>query len=179
MIKLIIGLGNPGMEYADTRHNAGFIFLDKLAKKFGFSDFRLEKKFNAELADGKIGKTKIMLAKPQTFMNKSGEAAGALARFYKIGPKDIAVAHDDKDILFGKFKIQRNRSSAGHKGVESVIRFLKTGDFTRIRVGTALPNRKKMGDTANFVLKKFSTDELKILNKTIKEIMDRLEQDAL
>lgn len=174
MLKLIIGLGNPGEEYTKTRHNAGFIFLDKVAKKFDFPDFRFEKKFNAKLTEGKIGKTKIILAKPQTFMNKSGEAVGALARFYKIKPKDVAVAHDDKDILLGSFKIQLNRSSAGHKGVESVMRFLKTEDFTRVRLGTAPQNRKKMGDIADFVIGKFTPKNLTALDGVIDKAADEL-----
>ena len=146
-MKLIIGLGNPGKEYAKTRHNAGFIVVDALAKVLG-ANFKFQKKFNAEIAQVKIRNEETILIKPQTFMNLSGTAVRAIMDFYKIKIKDIIVVQDDKDILFGEVKYQNNRSAAGHNGIKSIIEHLGTQDFARIRIGVAWQDKEKMGDTA-------------------------------
>ncbi len=171
-MKLIIGLGNPGKEYENTRHNIGFIFIDALAKKLEAPDFEFDKKTNSEIS--KIGKS-LILAKPQTFMNKSGAAVAALAKFYKVKPKDIWVIHDDIDILWGEYKISFGRSSAGHKGVESIIKNLKTKDFWRVRIGIQ-PSSKKHTPAEKIILKKFTPQELKTLNQTIKKVFSQLEK---
>lgn len=170
-MKLIIGLGNPGKEYENTRHNIGFIFVDALAKKLEAPDFEFDKKLNAEIS--KIGKT-LVLAKPQTFMNKSGLAVAALAKFYKVRPKDVWVVHDDIDILWGEFKTSFGRSSAGHKGVESIIKALKTKDFWRLRIGIQ-PTLKKHTPTEKIILKKFTPAEQKVLIATIKKAISQFE----
>lgn len=162
--KLIVGLGNPGDEYENTRHNTGFLVIDKIAKKLEISDFKHEKKLLSETA-----KNKIIVAKPQTFMNKSGSAVLALAKFHKIKPENILVIHDDIDILWGNSKLSYGRSSAGHKGVESIIKALKTKNFWRLRIGIQ-PTLKKHTSADKIILKKFTPAELKILYKTIKEI---------
>ena len=122
---LIVGLGNPGEQYANTPHNAGFLVVDQLLSAY---DLKLaaNNKLKSEVAEGKIGNRKIILAKPQTFMNKSGEAVKALALYYKIPPLNAWVIHDDVDLELSQIKIVRNRGSAGHKGVEDIIRKFKT-----------------------------------------------------
>lgn len=171
-MKIIVGLGNPGKEYENTRHNIGFIFIEALVKKLEAPAFEFDKKINAEIS--KIGKS-LVLAKPQTFMNKSGIAVAALTKFYKVKSKDIWVIHDDIDILWSEFKISFGRSSAGHKGVESIIRALKTKDFWRVRVGIQ-PTLKKHTPAEKIILKKFTPAEFKVLNQTIKKVLSQLEK---
>ncbi len=147
-VKLIIGLGNPGKEYENTRHNTGFIFIDELAKQLKTADFKYEKS--------------------QTFMNNSGSGVLTLAKFHRIKPENILIVHDDIDILWGKFKFSFGRSSAGHKGVESIIKALKTKNFWRLRIGIQ-PTLKKHITADKIILKKFTPAELKTLNQTIKK----------
>lgn len=165
-MRAVIGLGNPGKQYLRTRHNAGFMALDFLAEKLGLT-FSFNKKFNAEIAEGKTGKEKIILVKPQTFMNESGRAVRTICDFYKIQPKEILVIHDDKDITLGEFKKQTNRGSAGHNGVESVIQALKSKNFTRLRLG--VKPEKEIKDTADFVLAKFTVKEMKVVEQVLAE----------
>lgn len=176
-IKLIVGLGNPGKEYENTRHNMGFLFVDALAKKLNAPEFIYEKKLKSE-----ISKSKVLIAKPQTFINKSGEAVSALSKFYKIKPENILIVHDDIDILWGNFKFSFGRSSAGHKGVESIIKALKTKNFWRLRIGIqpirqaqGKPLIKKHISADKIILKKFTPVELKILNQTIKKAISELD----
>lgn len=169
-MKLIVGLGNPGKQYEKTRHNVGFMTLDKIA-----SDFKFVKKFNAEIAVREraaviCGET--ILAKPQTFMNLSGQSVRAIISFYKINTKDLIVVHDDLDIQLGEFKIQKNRSSAGHNGAQSIIDLLGTKDFTRIRIG--IKNERPNIVTEKFVLEKFSKEEMEIIDEIIKKVSDTL-----
>ena len=174
-MKLIIELGNPGKEYAKTRHNVGFMVIDALAKNLGV-DFKLNKKFQAEIAVIKNGKEEIVLVKPQTFMNLSGTTVRAVMDFYKLSSKDIVVIHDDKDILFGQVKYQTDRSAAGHNGIKSLIEHLGTQDFARIRVGVAWGDKEKMGDTAEFVLRNFTKTELESLGGIVEEICEKLKK---
>jgi peptidyl-tRNA hydrolase, PTH1 family len=137
---LIIGLGNPGEQYENSPHNAGFLALGIIANELGV-ELDENKKLKSEIAQYKNGKRKIILAKPQTFMNKSGEAVGLIKNYYKISfttkspPHNIWVIHDDVDLELGQIKIVKNRGSAGHKGVLDIIQKLKTQDFVRFRVG--------------------------------------------
>ena len=131
---LIVGLGNPGEQYKNTPHSAGFLVVDELLTAHDLEPTD-NKKFKSEVAEYKSGTKKIILAKPQTFMNKSGEAVKLLALYYKILPQNVWVVHDDIDLELGKIKIVRNRGSAGHKGVEDIMRKLKTQDFVRFRIG--------------------------------------------
>lgn len=170
-MKLIVGLGNPGKEYENTRHNAGFIALDILCEKLSGS-FSLNKKFNAFIAEVKNGREKIYLLKPQTYMNESGLSVRAVLDFYKIGPENVIVFHDDKDIAVGEYKIQTGRSSAGHNGVKSIIEHLGTREFTRVRLG--IKPEHPISDTANFVLSKISTAEKKLLNANIEEAIQKI-----
>ena len=173
---IIIGLGNPGEEFNKTRHNIGFEAVDFFAlrrdsgqaQKNGFPEFTMEKKYNALVS--KSGK--VILVKPQTFMNKSGLAVKKITAQSK--KSDLLVIHDDIDLPLGKIKIVKNRGSAGHKGVESIIKAVGNKNLARIRVGIA-PSKGKDKAPENFVIKKFSEEEQKIINKTVKKISDALE----
>lgn len=170
-IKLIIGLGNPGEEYENTRHNIGFIILDKMAEMFN-GRFSINKKFSAMTCETKIDGKKVILAKPQTFMNSSGKSVLAIKNFYRLKPENIIVAHDDKDIPSGEYKIQSNRSSAGHNGVQSIIDCFGTKNFSRLRIG--IKPRKDVADTSKFVLGKISKNELATIGPAINEAVARL-----
>lgn len=168
---LFVGLGNPGSQYEKTRHNVGReILLRWAVKTIGFAqaDFEFNKKMNALIAKNK----KFVIVLPETFMNKSGNAAGAAARFFKIKPDKIIVLHDDADLELGRTKLSFGRHAAGHKGVESVKRVLKTWEFWRLRIGI---QKKKRVDAMKLVLQKFSPAEEVVLKKTQKKIFEGLD----
>ncbi|NQT49800.1 aminoacyl-tRNA hydrolase [Candidatus Kuenenbacteria bacterium] len=177
-MKIIVGLGNPGKKYQFTRHNIGFAVIEFLRDEYlqaeGFSKWSDNKKFQARISEGNLNGEKIILAKPLTFMNESGTTVQALLNFYKTAPEDLIVIHDEVDLPFGKFKIEANRSSAGHNGIKSIIEKIGSQEFTRVRVGVGKENKQKQGDTARFVLnsfgflEKFKLKELK--NKLVEEI---------
>lgn len=184
MTKLIIGLGNPDEEYQNTRHNVGFMMVDYVARKNNCGDFEFNKKLNSLVAKTKFGKNVLILAKPQTYVNKSGESVVKLKNFYKVKPENIIITHDDLDIEFGYFKNSFGKNSGGHKGVESVIKSLKTKDFWRLRIGTAVraldkareqSDKKRDAFVMDFVLSKFSKKENEELKKLLKEAYVRLE----
>lgn len=176
-MKLIIGLGNPDEEYKKTRHNAGFLTVDKIADSIQIPPapfakggvFSFNSKFNAEISQGIIDNEKTILAKPQTFMNNSGQAVKAIMDYYKIDLENIIVIHDDLDISLGNYKISKNKNSGGHKGVQSIIDYLGTKDFMRIRIGIMTENKKT--PTEKFVLEGFSEEEMKIIENVINEIV--------
>lgn len=170
---LIIGLGNPGNEYTHTRHNIGREALEAFRKASDFPEFRFEKKWNAEISEGEIGKEKLVLALPDTFMNKSGAAAVALSRYYKIKPATIIVIHDDADFALGSAKFSFAKRSAGHKGVESIIHALKTTEFWRCRLGIA---GKRDIPAEKIVLRAFTPGELRVVKKVIKKTIQAIEQ---
>jgi len=150
MTKIIIGLGNPGKKYEMSRHNLGFWVIDKIAENFKFPVMNHQSKFKAEISEGIVSGKKILLVKPQTFMNESGRAVSAISRFYKIKPRDIWVVYDDFDLLLGKLRISFNRSSGGHKGVESIIDQLGRKDFFRFRIG--INQKSKIKSTPSRVI---------------------------
>ena len=169
---LLVGLGNPGKEYKKTRHNAGFMFVDyffeKYREEFGFSDWKLDKRLKSEISIGKNGKEKIILLKPQTFMNLSGDSIKKALNYFKIDIADLKVVHDDIDLSLGKMKINLGASSAGHNGVQDIIEKLGTKDFPRIRFG--IDNRGEIKiETDKYVLGKFTTTEEKVINKIIED----------
>ncbi len=164
---LIVGLGNPGKKYTRTRHNVGFSVSDEFQRENGFPDFKLVKKFNSLVSKREILTKKIVLVKPQTFMNKSGEAVRALANFFKIPKANLLVIHDDIDLPLGKIRISKSRGSAGHKGVESIIKQMGTKNFVRLRIGIQ-PLKGKPKNSEKFVLQKFTKDEEKIVKGIIK-----------
>jgi PTH1 family peptidyl-tRNA hydrolase len=183
MTKLIIGIGNPDPQYLQTRHNVGFMFLDYLAKKIDANDFAEDKKINALVSKSKIEKTPVILAKPLSYVNKSGEVVAKLAKFYKIKPKDVIVVQDDLDIEFGLFKNSFEKNSGGHKGIESIIKTLKTNKFYRLRIGTsvrALEKAREQSDTkrdefvVDFVLGNFSPKDKDVIKKMFPKIYERL-----
>jgi PTH1 family peptidyl-tRNA hydrolase len=147
-MKLVIGLGNPGSQYEQTRHNIGFRIVDSLATKYGW---RWERQGRAMLASGTIGTEKVILVKPLTFMNKSGEAVGELVRWHKLLPEDVLVVYDDLDLAVGKLRLRANGSAGGHNGVDSIIHHLHTNQFPRLRVGIGRPANNRM-DTIHYVL---------------------------
>ncbi len=158
---IIVGLGNPGKEFEHTPHNIGFRVVDAFAKEHEFPEFELDKKANAEVSK----KGKIVLAKPQTFMNESGKAVKSLALLYKT--KAVTVIHDDKDLKIGQLRIVVNGGSAGHKGVESVIKAVGNKALTRIKVGTTVA--KKAPDAMKTVIKNFKEEDEKLAKKAIKK----------
>jgi len=163
---VIIGLGNPGEQYKNTRHNVGFMAIDKFAKENGFDEFKLEKKFDAEISK----KDKVLLAKPQTFMNNSGKSAKKLKAVNKTAT--FMVLHDDVDLPIGKIKIVKERGSAGHKGVESVIRAIGNKGLLRVRIGVG---GKKTADAMKIVLKNFTPAEQTLIKKTITKVAKALD----
>ncbi len=173
-MKLVVGLGNPGKQYEKTRHNIGFIILNYLQEKLESPAWSLSKKFNAEISEINLNGEKIILAKPMTFMNHSGQAVGLIMHYYKIKREDLVVVQDDKDIVLGKVKTQKDRGDGGHNGIKSIIEHINTKNFSRIRVGVASENNKKMQDTAKFVLGRFGLLEKKKVKQTIDEAMNEI-----
>lgn len=196
--KLIIGLGNAGPEYDQTRHNIGFLFLDTLAKKAGHkpTDFAFDKASNAntleiknilqatELIEAKsLKKSNAILAKSLRYVNETGFTAAKLKNRYKVKNEDIIVVQDDLDIPFGKTKVSFERNSGGHRGIESIIKALKTNKFYRIRIGTSTTavlkahggtEEKRDSFVKNFVLNTFTPAEHAKLNSILKEALAKL-----
>jgi PTH1 family peptidyl-tRNA hydrolase len=154
---LFIGLGNPGSEYDGTRHNVGFAALDAFAKAQGFPGWQNKKDLKCHLASHMLADTRILLVKPQTFMNLSGEAAQAVTAFYKLSSDKTIAIYDELDIDFGQIRLRQGGSAAGHNGVKSLIQHLGE-DFGRIRVGIG-PKHPEQIDSAKFVLQRFGTEE--------------------
>ncbi|PIS14750.1 aminoacyl-tRNA hydrolase [Candidatus Shapirobacteria bacterium CG09_land_8_20_14_0_10_39_12] len=169
---LIVGLGNPGEKYENTRHNIGFMVVDHFLKKMtsvGESIWEKELKFNCFLA--KAGK-EVFMAKPNSFMNASGKVVQKLLNFYKISPFALYVVHDDLDLPLGKIKISYGRGSAGHKGVESIIEQIKSNNFVRLRVG--IGSDKKI-DEEKYVISDFEKNEAGKLKQAVKKAVEALE----
>jgi len=171
---LIIGLGNPGKKFNNTRHNIGFEILNSFKKNNNFTSWEQKPKFKAKISKSLIENKEIILAKPETFMNSSGKSVKALAIFYKPKTNNIWIVHDDLDITLGKIKISKSKSSAGHKGIESIIKELKTKDFIRFRIGVAIENKKRQETKDKIVLKKFTEKERKVIKKIKKRACDAL-----
>ncbi len=177
-MKIIVGLGNPGKKYKNTRHNVGFMVLDALAEELGLT-WKTDKKFNADIA--KDGDT--ILVKPLTYMNNSGQSVQAIMSYYNLLPKKLGlikkkdadlsealtVIHDELDIGLGKYKITSDSRSAGHNGVQSIINHLKTKNFKRIKIGIKSDLKEKMSGE-KFVLMNFAKEEQKMINEVIDKI---------
>jgi len=174
-MKLIVGLGNPGKKYEKTRHNVGFMVLDSLKEKLSITDnWTLSKKFNASICGYTKNGEKIILAKPMTYMNASGQSVSLIAHYYKMTERDLIVVHDEKDLELGKTKVQENRGHAGHNGIKSIMENIGTKEFTRVRVGIGSTNKKKMEDTSNFVLGRFGILEKKTLRLAIDTAVENI-----
>ena len=153
---LVVGLGNPGPNYAKTRHNVGFMVADILAARMGAA-FKVHKKSGAEVATGRLGGRPVLLAKPRVYMNESGRQVGPLAKFYSVDPADLVVLHDELDIDFGRIRLKLGGGEGGHNGLRSVASALGTKDFQRVRIGIGRPPGRQ--DPAAFVLQPFSVRE--------------------
>jgi peptidyl-tRNA hydrolase, PTH1 family len=153
---LVVGLGNPGPNYAKTRHNIGFMVADILADRIG-SGFKLHKKSGADVATGRLGDRSVVLAKPRVYMNESGRHVGPLAKFYSVAPGDVVVLHDELDIDFGRIRLKFGGGEGGHNGLRSIASALGTKDFQRVRIGVGRPPGRK--DPAAFVLETFNSTE--------------------
>jgi len=153
---LVVGLGNPGPQYAKTRHNLGFMVADLLAARIG-APFKVHKRSGAEVVTGRLGQRPVVLAKPRCYMNESGRQVGPLAKFYSIAPADVIVIHDELDIDFGRVRLKLGGGEGGHNGLRSVANALGTKDFQRVRIGIGRPPGRK--DPAAFVLEQFSAAE--------------------
>ena len=160
MIKLIVGLGNPGRQYEKTRHNAGFLFLDTLAQELGCT-WSNESRFQGLFAEGSIANAKVMLLKPDTFMNRSGQSVGKTARYYKLLPEEILVVHDELDFNPGIVKLKKDGGHAGHNGLRDIIAHLGSNQFYRLRLGIGRPPVGKV--VADFVLSSPSKPEWELL----------------
>jgi peptidyl-tRNA hydrolase, PTH1 family len=153
---LVVGLGNPGPNYAATRHNLGFLVAGRLAERLG-SNFKLHKRSGAEIVTGNLGGHSVVVAKPRCYMNESGRQIGPLANFYSVSPGGVVVIHDDLDLDFGRVRLKTGGGEGGHNGLRSVAQALGSRDFLRVRVGIGRPPGRK--DPAVFVLERFSTAE--------------------
>ncbi len=186
MTYLLIGLGNPEKAYFETRHNVGFLFLDFLATSLQASKFNLEKKLLAETAIGHFNSQKIILAKPQTFVNKSGEAVKKLVGNWKLKMENLIIVHDDLDVPFGSTKLSPGSGAGGHKGVKSILGQLKTENIHRLKIGLAnsklklarsqKSDEKRKAMVADFVLSKFTPSEKAELKEIFKEARTKIEQ---
>ena len=152
---LVAGLGNPGREYADTRHNVGFMVADELARRHGGS---WRAKFSGDLAEVRLDGLRLAVLKPQTYMNESGRSVGAAARFFKVEPEALLVVHDEVDLEPGRLQARLGGGLAGHNGLRSVAQQLGTGEFARLRIGVGRPERGDPRPVADFVLSPFSPE---------------------
>ena len=168
--KLIVGLGNPGPKYLWTRHNAGFIVLDRFASLAGISVNK--KSFSAFYGEGNFKGERILLLKPQTFMNLSGRSVAEALRFHKLELSDLLIIHDELDIPFGQIKFKENGGHGGHNGLRSLHQQLGGGNYPRLRVGIGRPLH---GDMADYVLTNFAKDEMSALPTVVDGIVDALE----
>ena len=168
---IICGLGNPGPEYKLTRHNAGFLAIDYVAERLTVKIDR--SKFNALIAEANIGGKRVLLMKPQTFMNSSGEAVGAAANFYKIPPENVLILHDEISFEPGKMRIRRKGSAGGHNGLKSIIAHLSSDAFPRIKIGVGQKPSPDY-DLVSWVLGKFSQDDVKSLEGLYESIYDSI-----
>jgi PTH1 family peptidyl-tRNA hydrolase len=175
-MKLVVGLGNPGNEYKNTRHNSGFLFVDFLKEKIGGGEFLVEKKFKAEIWQNKD----LIIAKPLTFMNDSGFSVSNILRFYKISPLDMVLAFDDLDINFGEFKVSFGKGPRVHNGLNSVVKQVGVSEFWHVRIGIcgeeySLIKKDQKSMAWDYILKRFSQEELERLLLVFEEILKNIE----
>lgn len=169
---LVVGLGNPGKDYEKTRHNAGFMAIDHIAGKCGVTINKL--KFRALIAEANIAGKRVLLMKPETFMNSSGEAIGEACAFYKIPPENVIVLHDEISFEPGRFRIRRKGSAGGHNGLKSIIAHLSSDEFPRIKIGVGQKPSPDY-DLINWVLGRFSQDDIAALSSQFENIYSSVE----
>lgn len=166
-MRAILGLGNPGGQYAGHRHNIGFMAVDRIAERAGIGPFR--RRFQGDVAEGRLGNERVLLLKPQTFMNESGRAARAAMNFYKLAPEDIIVLYDELDLAPGKLRMRQGGGAAGHNGIRSMIKHC-TADFWRVRIGIGHPGRPEK--VHGYVLHDFAKADQPWLNPLLDAIGD-------
>ncbi|MBV7391751.1 aminoacyl-tRNA hydrolase [Enterococcus alishanensis] len=169
-MKMIVGLGNPGRKYENTKHNVGFMVVDELAKSHG-ATFK-KNTFEAEVADFFINGEKILLVKPQTFMNESGRAVGPLMTYFGVYPEELVVVSDDLDLALGKLRLRQKGSAGGHNGLKSIISHLGTSVFDRVKIGIGRSNNKTV---VNHVLSSFNNEETAIITDTVMRAKEAIE----
>ncbi len=170
---LIVGLGNPGREYAKTRHNAGFLLVEKLAQDWNL-DWTTEKKFSSRIAKTERNGRKLVLCQPQTFMNASGEAVKSLASYFRLPLENFLLAVDDADLPLGEIRLRKSGSSGGHHGLESVEQHIGTRDFPRLRIGIGR-RVDSVRQITNHVLGQFANDEIELLEKILARAAEQIE----
>lgn len=174
---VIVGLGNPGKSYAETRHNVGFRALDILSKEFGTGDWSLKQKFRAEVQEGRIVTAPILLVKPQSFMNRSGEPIRKIVDFYKLNPAEqLLVIFDDVDLPLGSLRLRMKGGPGTHNGMKSIVETLGE-EFPRLRIGVGTPTAG--GDLATWILSVPSAEEKKVIAGTLKQIPDLVKKYVL
>ena len=166
-MKIFVGLGNPTPEYAATKHNVGFMLADLLSKELSADIWR--EKFNALVAESFFNGEKILIVKPQTFMNLSGEAVAPIVNFYKIDVENLVVAHDDMDLPLGMIRLRPKGSGGGHHGIESIIGLLGKQNFPRVRIGVGRPPQN--WSVNSHVLSPFTQDDAKIISETLNQLV--------
>ena len=167
---IVVGLGNPGPEYASTRHNLGFMVVDELGARSGGVQFR--SKFHGDVAEARAGGKPVTLLKPKTFMNDSGRSVGAALGFFKLAPGDLLVVHDELDLPFAEVRLKQGGGDAGHRGLRSISAHLGTGDYPRLRVGIGKPPPGFRGGGADFVLQGFRSAERAELDQLVGRAAD-------
>lgn len=167
-MKLVFGLGNPGKEYVNTRHNVGFIILDDY-----LGDVKWSKKFNGLYVEKNINDEKYIFVKPQSYMNLSGGVVKSFVNYYKVPIKDIIVIHDDLDLPIGKLRVKIDSSAGGHNGIKDIISALNTQSFARIKIGIS---NDKMMDTKDYVLGHFSKNDIDLIKQTEHEVFNLIEE---
>ena len=170
-MKIIAGLGNPGSEYARTKHNVGWMLVDALAERLGAGDWRQHEK--GLVAEARIGAEKVLLVKPQTYMNNSGECIGPLMRWYKLEPEDVIAVHDDMDIPAGMVRIRKKGSAGGHNGIKSLIAHIGSEKFGRVRIGVGRP--LPGWSVINHVLAPFSDEDVPKIREAIEYLLPAVE----
>lgn len=171
---LIVGLGNIGNEYERTRHNVGFVAVDRFAKDYDFPAWVDKKDLKCHFSQGQLGETKVIVIKPTTLMNLSGEAVRAVVNFYKISPENIVVVHDELDIPFGQIRTRFGGSSAGHNGIKSVTQHISE-EYGRVRIGIG-PKQPEQMDSADFVLAKFNAEQEEQMRDLTREVSSILSE---
>lgn len=184
-MKLLVGLGNPGEKYVDTRHNLGFALVDEYVHKHNLGDWNFDKKFKAEIiqvsSQSSVVSSQLILARPQTYMNLSGDAVSAIASYFKIDSTDIIILQDDLDLMLGKIKVRLGGAAAGHHGVESVIEKLGTDQFIRLRMGIGNPKTRAAEhhhehiSVEDFVVSHFNEHETSDVKHLLKQSLHALE----
>lgn len=172
---LVVGLGNPGERYADTRHNLGFLVVDRLAAK---QNGVFRSRFSAEICQVDVGSERLLLLKPQTYVNRSGDSVQPAAHFYRVDPADILVVHDELDLPFGQVRLKQGGGEAGHNGLRSISERLGSSAYVRLRLGIGRPGANFRGDGAAYVLDGFSSSELATLSEVVERAAGAVEMVA-